>query len=64
MCIEDGNSLKEPWEKYQRRLISQLVKEIPECSREKLAELIKARAGLLGCKNKEALETALKQLSK
>jgi len=62
--FENGNALKESYQKYLPRLIKGWLEEIPEERRCKLLEEIKARANLLGCKDECALKAALRHLKK
>ena len=60
--VDDGNSLKIPYQSYQVRELKRACKDLPVERRQALLENIQARANILGVANKAALDSVLKNL--
>ena len=60
--LDCSNQLKVSFNRYQKYQVGRLCKDIPEDRRSSLVEELRARANILGCENKEALEAAIKYL--
>ena len=63
MSIDNKNCCKTSFQDYQKYSVKRFVAQIPKDRRVALAEEVKARANLFGCKDESLLHLVLARLN-